>query len=68
MVAHLRVDEVLLTPLQVDELLLGGQVEVQESLDELGSLKSFQSSCIDEITLAELQNEGPVPLAPVFYA
>ena len=68
MIAHLGVDEVLLAPLQVDELLLGRQVEVQEPLDELGSLQSLQAGRVDQIALTQLQDERPVPLTPVLDA
>ena len=67
-VAHLCVDEVLLLPLQVDELLLRWQVKVQQALDELGPLKGLKPSRANQVTFAELQNHGPVPLAPVFNA
>ena len=68
MIANLGVNEVLLLPLQVDELLLGGQVEIQQSLDELGPLERLQPRRADQIALAQLQDVGPVPLSPVFDA
>ena len=37
-IANFRINEVLLPPFQVDELLLGGQVEVEEPLDEFSTL------------------------------
>ena len=68
MIAHLRIDEVLLPPFQVDELLLGGQVEVEEPLDELRALQGLQPGRVDQVALAELQDHGPIPLAPVLDA
>lgn len=67
-IAHLRIDEVLLPPFQVDELLLGGQVEVEEPLDELRALQGLQPGRVDQVALAELQDHRPIPLAPVLDA
>ena len=54
MVADLCIDEVLLFPLQVNKRLLRGQVEVEQTFNELGALQGVESSCTDKITLTEL--------------
>jgi len=66
MVADLGVDEILLAPLKADKLLLRGQVEIQKALNELSSLQSLKPASVDEVSLTELKDNGPVPLAPVF--
>ena len=38
MVAHFCIDKILLSPSKVDKLLLGRQVEIQESFDKFGTL------------------------------
>ena len=47
MVAYLGVDEVFLTPWQVDELLLRWQVEIEQALDEFCALQLLKSRSVD---------------------
>ena len=68
MVADFGVDKVLLAPFEVDELLLGWQVEVEQSLDELSPLKSFKACSRDQVAFDKLQNDRPFPATPVLDA
>ena len=68
MVADLGVDKVLLAPFEVDELLLGRQIEVKQSLYELGPLKSFEACSRDQVALDKLKNDRPLPATPVLDA
>ena len=54
MVSDLGINEVLLSPLQVNKLLLWGQVEVEQSFNEFGALEGLETCRADKITLTEL--------------